>query len=135
MELVDLGSRSRSSTVLPAWFVERARRMLHKERAFRIDQLRRLDKSPSAPSDEARDEIGATLREAAQSVVISVDAALRRIDKGSYGRCQRCGDLMSLNRLAVLPMSTLCARCQRAGEVSGSGPVGGPERRAAHGDG
>jgi DnaK suppressor protein len=112
-EPADRGSRPRSSNVLPGWFVEHARRMLHQQRAFRIDQLRRLDASSGVASDVAREEIDATLREAAQSVVTLVDSALLRIDQGNYGRCHRCGDLMSLNRLAVLPMSTLCGRCQR----------------------
>jgi RNA polymerase-binding transcription factor DksA len=105
--------------VLPAWFVEHARRLLLKQRAFRIDQLCRLDATSYEESDAAREEIDATLRAAAQSVVTLVDAALHRIDQGSYGHCQRCGDLMSLNRLMVLPMSTLCTRCQHVGEVAG----------------
>jgi DnaK suppressor protein len=115
----------RASNVLPAWFVEHARRMLHKQRAFRVDQLRHLDATAGETSDATREEIDANLREAARSVVILVDAALRRIDRGNYGHCQRCGDLMSLNRLMVLPMSTLCTRCQQTGTVSGLEPASG----------
>ena len=122
-------SRARSSKGLPAWFIEHARRLLHQQRAFRVDQLRRLATSSPTVSDPAREEIDATLRDAARSVVTLVDAALLRIDQGTYGRCHRCGDLMSLNRLAVLPMSTLCGRCQRTMTLTWPEPVWGAEQR------
>ena len=105
--------RSRSSNTLPTWFVDNARQMLNKQREFRVDQLSRLNAASDATSDAAHVQIETTLREAAQLLVMSIDAALSRIERGSYGRCQRCGDLMSLHRLAVLPTSTLCGRCQR----------------------
>ncbi|WP_322937748.1 TraR/DksA family transcriptional regulator [Nocardioides bizhenqiangii] len=109
--------------------------MLLQQRAFRIDQLNRLDSPTATKSDPARDEIGATLREAARRVLTLIDAALRRIEEGSYGHCQRCGDLMSLHRLTALPMSTLCGRCQLTLGIVGPDRARGPEHsRTAHRD-
>jgi RNA polymerase-binding protein DksA len=38
-------------------------------------------------------------------------AALHRIDEGSYGRCESCGQAIGADRLAVLPATRLCADC------------------------
>lgn len=35
-------------------------------------------------------------------------------DKSSYGICERCGEQIHPDRLAVLPDTRLCARCARA---------------------
>jgi RNA polymerase-binding transcription factor len=41
-----------------------------------------------------------------------IHAALRAIDKGSYGLCERCGKEISEERLKVKPDATLCVQCQ-----------------------
>ena len=114
-----------SSKALPAWFVERARNDLHEQRAFRVDQVKRLDTASDATSGAVRGEVDAMLREAAQSVLTLIDVALRRIEQGSYGHCQRCGDLMSLGRLAVQPMANWCWLCQRTLEMAATKPAKG----------
>jgi DnaK suppressor protein len=92
--------------------VATARRQLVRHRAFRVNQLAQLD-ADDAESDVARREINAALRAAARSVLAEIDAALRRIERGRYGRCPRCGGHLSMDRLCALPMSSLCGSCQR----------------------
>lgn len=121
-QLPTYASRPSPSSALPAGFIMDARRMLLEQRAFRIDQLNRLDIiAPGARfdgrADAARNEVVATLRETAHLVLTLVDAALHRIEQGSFGHCQRCGHLMSLERLAALPTSTWCGSCQHAEEL------------------
>jgi DnaK suppressor protein len=41
-------------------------------------------------------------------------AALRRIQEGSFGTCQRCDDDIHPKRLAAAPWVTFCIRCQEA---------------------
>jgi DnaK suppressor protein len=41
-----------------------------------------------------------------------IHAALRAIDKGTYGHCERCGKEISVERLEVKPDATLCVQCQ-----------------------
>jgi DnaK suppressor protein len=41
-----------------------------------------------------------------------VQAALRAIEKGKYGICERCGKEIPTERLDVRPDTTLCVQCQ-----------------------
>lgn len=43
----------------------------------------------------------------------SVNSALRAIEKGSYGICERCEKPIDPARLEVRPDATLCLDCQR----------------------
>jgi RNA polymerase-binding transcription factor DksA len=40
-----------------------------------------------------------------------IDAALARVDAGTYGRCAECGERISPERLDALPATTVCVRC------------------------
>lgn len=44
-----------------------------------------------------------------------VDNALSRIEAGSYGICERCGEAIPVARLEALPYTTLCVDCSRLG--------------------
>lgn len=41
-----------------------------------------------------------------------VEAALRRLDAGTYGDCEDCAEPISLQRLLVQPAAARCADCQ-----------------------
>ena len=41
-----------------------------------------------------------------------IDEALRKIEEGSYGICEECGEPIGEKRLSVLPAATLCVICQ-----------------------
>jgi DnaK suppressor protein len=43
-----------------------------------------------------------------------VEAALVRLDEGSYGRCERCGNDISTERLEAMPMASTCIACASA---------------------
>ena len=43
----------------------------------------------------------------------STEAALSRIRRGVYGVCERCGQIIQPDRLAVLPDTRLCIDCAR----------------------
>ncbi|MEP0322758.1 TraR/DksA family transcriptional regulator [Bauldia litoralis] len=49
------------------------------------------------------------------SEMARIDAALIRIDDGSYGECLRCGEEIAEKRLEIDPAATLCVDCARAG--------------------
>jgi DnaK suppressor protein len=55
------------------------------------------------------------LRDKARAQLEAVDAALRRLDEGTYGRCTRCGRPVAAERLEAIPWAELCIDCQRAG--------------------
>ena len=57
-----------------------------------------------------RQQVAALLRDA-RAELAEVEAALRRLDDGSYGRCATCGDRIASARLKALPAATTCIRC------------------------
>jgi len=42
-----------------------------------------------------------------------VDAALRRLEAGTYGLCEVCGEPIDRARLETLPYAAQCLNCQR----------------------
>lgn len=44
----------------------------------------------------------------------SLEKALSRVGRGTYGVCERCGAPIHPDRLAVLPDATICIRCAQA---------------------
>lgn len=49
-----------------------------------------------------------------KDVVTQVEDALARIEKGTYGTCESCGQTIPAARLKALPYATLCVDCKRA---------------------
>jgi DnaK suppressor protein len=43
-----------------------------------------------------------------------VESALRRIEEGTYGKCERCGETIPAERLEALPTARLCVSCKQA---------------------
>lgn len=98
-----------------------AKKQLLKRRAA-ISRLRTdNDASAATLGDEKRgeelaenDEIAGVLvllseRESAE--LREVDAALKRLELGSWGRCEKCLGPIDPRRLAALPEARTCASC------------------------
>ena len=47
-----------------------------------------------------------------------VNRALSKMELGTYGVCERCGNPIGLERLDALPWAILCIDCKRKGEGS-----------------
>jgi RNA polymerase-binding protein DksA len=58
-------------------------------------------------------ELDYTLEENSEHVLGEIEAALTRIEGGTYGICTNCGKQISEERLEALPWATLCIDCQR----------------------
>jgi RNA polymerase-binding transcription factor DksA len=69
-------------------------------------------------SEEYSYDLNTTLLENEQYIVSEAHEALRRIEKGSYGTCERCGQAIARRRLDVLPYTRYCVRCAAAGETT-----------------
>jgi DnaK suppressor protein len=61
-------------------------------------------------------ELDYTLEENAEHVLRDIDAALQRIEDGTYGVCTNCGNQIPEERLEARPWATLCIDCQRERE-------------------
>lgn len=46
-----------------------------------------------------------------------IEHALRRLDEGTFGLCDLCGEEIPENRLKVYPMTTMCIQCQTEQET------------------
>ena len=74
-----------------------------------------------APTDDEHDPEGPTLafeRSQASAMlhqseqhIKDIDAALLRMDEGTYGLCTSCGNAIATGRLQVRPQAALCIRC------------------------
>jgi RNA polymerase-binding transcription factor DksA len=45
--------------------------------------------------------------------VANLEEALARLSQGTYGTCEKCGNAIHPDRLAVLPDTRICIRCAR----------------------
>jgi len=61
-------------------------------------------------------EIDYTLGENSEQVLAEINAALQRIEKGTYGTCARCGKEISPERLEAHPWASLCIDDARKAE-------------------
>lgn len=41
-----------------------------------------------------------------------IDEAIKRLDEGSFGECERCGESISEGRIEAFPFTTLCIDCK-----------------------
>lgn len=55
------------------------------------------------------------LRDRSRTELHRVDVALRKLDAGTYGTCESCGNLIAPERLEAIPWVELCIDCARKG--------------------
>jgi len=61
-------------------------------------------------------EIDYTLEENSEHVLAAIDAALERMEEGTFGKCATCGREIAEDRLAAIPWATQCIDCTRREE-------------------
>ena len=49
-----------------------------------------------------------TLAAALREQLADVEGALARLENGTYGRCQECGDVIGADRLEAMPATPFC---------------------------
>ncbi|SFJ30859.1 TraR/DksA family transcriptional regulator [Jannaschia pohangensis] len=64
-----------------------------------------------AASERQGDEVLESLGMHDQTELRAIDAALARIEDGTYGTCAKCGDPISTERLEAVPTAALCRNC------------------------
>jgi DnaK suppressor protein len=55
-----------------------------------------------------------SLAEGLRTRLEDVRSALDRLEKGNYGRCERCGNEINGERLEAIPTARLCISCKQA---------------------
>ena len=57
------------------------------------------------------------IRDRERRLILKIKAALERIDDGTFGICEICGEEISEKRLKVRPVTTLCIDCKTREEA------------------
>jgi len=104
-----------------AQFIARERHKLLEEQKRIMGELERLREALKVEVDVDAEEGDPDLIEREKNVALvsqlevklaHVQAALRSIEKGKYGICERCGKEIPIERLEVRPDASLCVTCQ-----------------------
>ena len=73
------------------------------------------------PNDRATLESGRSfelrIRDRERRLLTKIDEAIARIDEGSYGVCEDCGEEIGQKRLEARPVTTLCIDCKTIQET------------------
>lgn len=85
-----------------------------------IEGLQDAARSIPDVADRASEETDRALelrtRDRQRKLIGKIDAALRRIDEGEYGYCEKTGDPISLKRLDARPIATMTLEAQERHE-------------------
>jgi DnaK suppressor protein len=76
-----------------------------------------LDQGESSEVD-IQEDIEFALLQMKSETLNKIDAALRRLEDGSYGDCFECGEEISEARLRALPFAVRCKDCEEARETA-----------------
>ncbi|MEU0601327.1 TraR/DksA C4-type zinc finger protein [Streptomyces sp. NPDC006393] len=100
------------------------RENLREQRLFRQEQLREITAAAPARAEAllqrqaaSQVEVSVKLAASARMVLADVEAALARMDDGSYGHCHLCRRPIARERLEIVPQARYCARCQQVREA------------------
>ncbi|MFF5481006.1 TraR/DksA family transcriptional regulator [Streptomyces sp. NPDC012935] len=86
-----------------------ARQRLEHARSTRLTQLQALDEA-----ERTLDPLVSAQKAALERVLKEIDAALTRVDDGTYGTCLGCAKPVPAERLEILPYTRYCVACQRS---------------------
>ncbi len=95
--------------------LQRRAQLLARMQRIALDQRREADPLSADFAEQATqredDEVLERIGLSAQDEVRQIDAALLRLRAGSYGICERCGEIIDSQRLRVVPYAVRCSRC------------------------
>jgi DnaK suppressor protein len=94
---------------------------LREEREGRIEataQREKIEGTPfgDRPALSPDDEMGFAVADRRAGMLAQIDLALKKMEEGSYGRCEVCEEEIAPARLRAHPFAVRCTRCQEAWE-------------------
>ena len=99
--------------------VEQARQTLESDRRrLRVDLSEEVEHprvshgaQTAAATEVSESQRGQQLREREEQHLVQIEAALGRIEAGTFGLCQTCGKAIAPERLEALPWAVDCIDC------------------------
>jgi len=110
------------------------KKQLEEFRKILTEQLKQLEKKLSGAVDELSEEsevfpdisdqatqesdlyFDLRVKDREQKLIEKIKTALKKIDEGTFGICERCGEPIELERLKARPVATLCIDCKNEQE-------------------
>ena len=94
---------------------------LLKESSLTLNNLQKEENSSKPDiTDRAAEEMERSFelraRDRERKLINKIDAALKKIDNGSYGYCEETGDPIGIKRLEARPVASLCLEAQEMHE-------------------
>jgi RNA polymerase-binding transcription factor DksA len=99
-------------TTTPAPGRDRFRILLETQRA---DCVQQREEALAECAQSVPDPVALRRSADLQRTITEIDAALARIDGGTYGTCDRCGAAIPEERLELRPFAGRCVTCTAAG--------------------
>jgi len=65
---------------------------------------------------ESGQALNLMLRDRERSLLRKIESSLEKIDAGTYGLCENCGDLIDVKRLEARPVTDMCILCKEEQE-------------------
>lgn len=108
--------------------LKRFKKMLEEsKRQLLMSAKKTLTEEATFDTDDLPDEIDLASSEYSQSMVFrlrdrekfllkKIDKAIARIEAGTFGVCETCGEEIASKRLDARPVTTLCIRCKEEQE-------------------
>jgi len=93
--------------------------------ALYLSDLKSGQESNDSPTEDIVDrannaysrELNFSISDAERALMLQVDAAIERVESGTYGNCANCGDPIARPRLAAVPWARYCISCQELLEM------------------
>ncbi len=107
------------STVTPRNIEQRLQERRHelRQRLERVEVDRSHRHAPLSAdfaeqaNEAGNDDVLTAIGGSAGDELARIDHALQRLHAGLYGRCEKCGDPIDLQRLKILPAAVTCRAC------------------------
>ena len=81
-----------------------------------LEEMTDMDDHFPDPTDRASVESDRSfelrIRDRERKLIKKIKKALERIDEGTYGVCEECGEDIGFKRLEARPVTTLCIECK-----------------------
>ena len=86
-----------------------------------VHDMQRENSLFADPNDRASQEADRIttlrIRDRERKLISKIDEALERIQEGSFGYCESCGEEIGVKRLEIRPVTTLCIQCKEEQEA------------------
>ena len=100
---------------------ERLNRLLAGAKETMVDMIEDEEENIADISDRASVESDRNfvlrIRDRERKLIVKIKKALEKIENGTFGICEICGEEISIERLKVRPVTTLCIECKKHQEI------------------